>query len=437
MLTSHPVKSVHGMIRAPGDKSCSHRALILGALAHGMTSIEGLLQGEDVLHTADSLKQMGADIQVKASGQWEVQGVGAKGLGTPAGALDFGNSGTGARLIMGAMSGFDLQARLTGDASLSARPMQRVTDPLSQMGAAFRPDEDMRLPMYMQGTASLRAIDYTPPHASAQVKSAILLAGLQARGTTIVREMQRTRDHTERMLRAFGAEVNIVSTGKGQIISLPGPQSLTGQATLSIPGDPSSAAFLAAAALISPKGHIHIEHIMSNETRDGFFRMVEKMGGRLGAEATGEAAGERIIDIETHSAELSGISVPEAFVPSMIDEFPILAVLAAYAKGETIVTGAGELRVKEADRIRAIVNMLRVNGVNAEERPDGFIIEGCAGPPPGGGLVQTHHDHRIAMSALILGSAAKLPVRIDDARMIKTSYPNFLAHMDALGLEIS
>ena len=436
MLTSSPVSSLEGTLRAPGDKSCSHRALILGGLASGTSQITGLLEGDDVIRTAQAMAALGARLEQAEPGLWRVEGVGHGGLTSPAKPLDFGNSGTGSRLMMGAMAGYDIKAQLIGDASLSARPMRRIISPISDMGGQFEAAAGDRLPIRLTGSANLKAIGYTPSHASAQVKSAILLAGLNAKGETRVNEARLTRDHTERMLVGFGAEIGIQHENGVRTASIVGGQSLHAQDT-SVPGDPSSAAFLIAAALISPRADVTIASVMSNETRDGFFRVADLMGASLHTETTGMAAGEQLISMTAGSANLRGIDVPERIVPAMIDEFPILAVLAAFAKGETRITGAAELRVKESDRISAVVNMLRVNGVGVEETQDGFIVDGCDGPPPGGGKVETLHDHRIAMSALVMGTATQKPIHIDDASMIDTSYPDFLAHMRKLGADIS
>jgi 3-phosphoshikimate 1-carboxyvinyltransferase len=379
---------------------------------------------------------MGAEVERTGPGEWVVTGVGAAGLASPKGVLDFGNSGTGSRLLMGVMAGFELTAALTGDASLCSRPMNRVLNPLRQMGLKDNAGPDGRLPFTLTGSKSLNGIRYAPPQASAQVKSAVLLAGLSALGTTTVVEAKATRDHTERMLQGFGASLSFkAAPGGASEISIAGKQALFAR-DAEIPGDPSSAAFLIAAGILSPKGDVMVESVMSNPTRSGFYDAVNLMGAQLGADERGEAAGERLIDLHAGYAALKGVAVPERLVASMIDEFPILAVLAAFADGETRVTGADELRVKESDRIKAIVAMLRVNGVGVEETEDGFIVQGCGGPVPGGGLVETRHDHRIAMSALVMGTAAKAPVSVDDVAMIDTSYPEFMAHMAALGADI-
>ncbi|MCI4645165.1 MAG: 3-phosphoshikimate 1-carboxyvinyltransferase [Hyphomonadaceae bacterium] len=435
--TSHPVDRITGSISAPGDKSCSHRALIFAALAEGASEITGLLEGEDVLRTGQAMAAMGAEVEQISPGHWRVMGVGKRGLKSPAAELDFGNSGTGSRLIMGVVAGYPITARFTGDASLKKRPMNRILNPLREMGFGDDAGPEGLLPFTLTGSGELKAMDYTLPMASAQVKSAVLLAGLNAKGTTIVHEPRATRDHTERMLRGFGAEVKVVtSPGGARSIAIEGGQTLTAL-DASIPGDPSSAAFLATAALISPAGDVMIERVMSNSTRDGYFDVLAYFGAELGADEAGEAAGERLIDLQISSpSRLTGADVPERLVPAMIDEFPILAVLASFAHGVTRVTGAGELRVKESDRIDAVIAMLRANGVACEADPEGFTVEGCGGPPPGGGLVETRHDHRIAMSALVMGTAAQNPVQVDDISMIATSYPDFLAHMAELGADI-
>ncbi|MEM7640578.1 MAG: 3-phosphoshikimate 1-carboxyvinyltransferase [Pseudomonadota bacterium] len=435
MWTSHPVKQITGTMRAPGDKSCSHRALILSGLAAGTSEISGLLEGEDVLNTGRVMAALGARVERTGEGAWRVEGVGDQGLQRPSVDLDFGNSGTGSRLMLGVVAGYPIAARFIGDESLSGRPMGRVLDPLTEMGVTYEASDGKTLPLTLTGRADLQAITYQPPHASAQVKSCILLAGLNAQGATMVHESRITRDHSEKMLRGFGADVSSRRDGAGNIVSIQGGQKLFAQETV-VPGDPSSAAFLAAAAMISPRGGVVVENLMSNETRDGFYRAAALMGAHVGAEDVGDAAGERLIDMSFESTDLKGTEIPVELVPSMIDEFPILAVLAAYATGTTVVKGAAELRVKESDRIKAVVNMLRVNGVDVDETEDGFVVQGCSGAVPGGGLVETHHDHRIAMSALIMGTASQKPISIDNAGMIATSYPDFRAHLAELGGDI-
>ncbi len=435
--TSKPVNKLSGSVRAPGDKSCSHRALIMGGLAEGRSHFSGLLMGDDVIRTGRAMAALGAEMHEVGPGNWRVDGVGAGGLRSPAEALDFGNSGTGSRLMMGVMAGFGLTAELTGDESLSSRPMNRILNPLREMGLADTAADDGRLPFSITGTTALKAIRYAPPVASAQVKSAVMLAGINADGVTIVEEAKDTRDHTERMLRGFGVDVGVKRKPNAPTeISIKGGQGLSA-IEASIPGDPSSAAFLIAAGILSPYGDVTVEGVMSNPTRSGFFDVANLMGAHLGAEDGDEAAGERLINLHAGFAELKGVKVPERYVPSMIDEFIILGVLAAFADGETHVTGAEELRVKESDRIAATAAMLRVNGVEVEETEDGFIVQGCAGNVPGGGLVETHHDHRIAMSALIMGTASQKPVSVDSIAMIATSYPEFLDHMRDLGADIS
>lgn len=435
MWTSHPVTEITGTLRAPGDKSCSHRALILSGLATGTSEISGLLEGEDVLNTGRVMAALGAQVERVGDGAWRVTGVGADGLQTPSVDLEFGNSGTGSRLMLGVVAGYPISARFVGDESLSGRPMGRVLDPLAQMGATYEASAGKTLPLTLQGKSRLSAIQYEPPHASAQVKSCILLAGLNAEGETVIREKRITRDHSERMLRGFGADVRRHRDGAANVVAITGGQRLFAQETM-VPGDPSSAAFLAAAAMLSERGGVVVEGMMSNETRDGFYRAASLMGAHVGAEDVGNAAGERLIDVSFESAELKGSEIPVDLVPSMIDEFPILAVLAAHATGTTVVKGAAELRVKESDRISAVVNMLRVNGVDVEETKDGFIVHGCNGAIPGGGVVETQHDHRIAMSALVMGTASQKPISIDDVGMIATSYPDFMDHMTQLGADL-
>ena len=435
--TSRPVGRIAGSARAPGDKSCSHRAVMMAAVAHGESTITGLLEGEDVLNTARAVKALGAGVERTGRGAWTVDGVGARGFAAPAGDLDFGNSGTGARLMMGLVAGHDVTARFVGDASLSSRPMERVLKPLREMGLKADTAPGGRLPAVLTG-GRLKAIRYAPPEASAQVKSAIMLAGLRAGGVTVVEEKEATRDHTERMLRAFGVEVGVEELSEGgPVVSVKGGQSLKAIRGASVAGDPSSAAFAIAMALIAGDGEASITGMLDNRTRTGFLDAAKEMGGALRVEGDGQATGEATVRVIASASRLKGITLDPALVPSMIDELPIFAVLASFAEGRTKVTGAAELRVKESDRIKAICAMLAVNGVAVEELPDGFIVTGMgARGVPGGGLVEARHDHRIAMSALVMGSAARAAVSVDDIAMIATSYPEFFDHMAGLGADV-
>lgn len=406
---------------------------MFAALAEGLSSISGLLEGDDVLRTGQAARQLGAEVRKTGPGSWQVRGFG--GFKSPVEEIDFGNSGTGSRLMMGAMAGYPIRVAMTGDASLRSRPMGRVLNPLAEMGARVEGVDPDRLPLTLVGSDVLQAIDYAPPHASAQVKSAVLLAGLNAHGTTIVREARKTRDHTERMLAGFGVNLTTVPDGEGQIVSIKGGQKLSAGDFI-VPGDPSSAAFLIAAAMISPSSDVIIDEVMTNPTRSGFLQMACKMADVQMLDAR-DVSGEEVVSVHIRGNGTIKAAVPdESLVPAMIDEFPIFAVLAAFASGETRITGVGELRVKESDRITATVDMLRVNGVEVEELADGFVVKGCNGKVPGGGLVETRHDHRIAMSALVMGTASQKPVAVDDIAMIDTSYPEFLAHMAQLGADI-
>lgn len=434
--TSRPAGRITGSVRAPGDKSCSHRAVMMAAVAEGVSTITGLLEGEDVLNTVNAVKALGAGLERLGPGHWRVEGVGGKGFSSPEVDLDFGNSGTGARLMMGLVGGHDVTARFVGDQSLSSRPMERVLKPLRDMGVTAETAPGGRLPVTIRG-GKLKAIRYAPPEASAQVKSAVLLAGLRAEGVTVVEEKEATRDHTERMLRAFGVEVRVEArSGAGPVISLRGGQRLEGL-DAAVAGDPSSAAFALALALIAGEGEASVTGMLDNRTRTGFLDAAREMGADLVLAPDGQATGEDTVSATARASRLKGIALDPALVPSMIDELPIFAVLAAFAEGRTRVTGAAELRVKESDRVKAICAMLSVNGVGVEELPDGFIVTGC-GPRgvPGGGMVEARHDHRIAMSALVMGSAAKAPVTVDDVAMIATSYPEFFDHMATLGAKI-
>ena len=409
---------------------------MMAGVAAGTSRITGLLEGQDVLDTARAVAALGAGVERMAPGDWRVTGVGPAGFRSPKDDLDFGNSGTGVRLMMGLIGGHDVSVRCIGDASLSSRPMERVLKPLREMGVRAQTAPGGKLPVHLEG-GNLKAIRYAPPEASAQVKSAVLLAGLRASGTTIVEEREATRDHTERMLRAFGVSVTIESRATGgPIVSLAGGQKLTG-IDAAVAGDPSSAAFAIAAGLIAPEGETSVSGMLDNRTRTGLFDAIAEMGGDIRRAPDGQATGEATARVTVRASRLKGIDLDPTLVSSMIDELPVFAALAAFATGDTRVTGAAELRVKESDRIKAICDMLRANGVASEELPDGFVVHG-RGPAgvPGGGLVETRHDHRIAMAALVMGVATRTEVSIDDATMIATSYPDFFAHMAALGADI-
>jgi len=432
-VTSHRASALNGTVRAPGDKSISHRSLIFGAMAEGTTTVTGLLEGADILSTAVAMQNFGAQIERQKDGSWTIIGCGEAGFTTPDGDVDCGNAGTGVRLIMGAASGYKLTATFTGDASLSSRPMGRVLNPLSEMGVSYDAQEGGRLPATLTSDGELAPLDYTPPHASAQVKSAILLAGLNTEGVTTVNEPTLSRDHTENMLKAFGADVTVKSSGEGQKVSVKGPVTLKAT-TVNVPGDPSSAAFPIVAALTTPGSDVIIENVMMNPTRPGLFETLTEMGAYLRADNFRTSGGEVIADIHVKHSKLHGVSVPENRAPSMIDEYPILAIAAAHATGTTTMRGIAEMRVKESDRISATVALLEGNGVETTEYEDGFSVKG--GPVAGGGTVVTHHDHRIAMSALVLGMKALEPVSIDDGDMIATSFPTFFELMNGLGAKI-
>ncbi|MCV0415679.1 MAG: 3-phosphoshikimate 1-carboxyvinyltransferase [Brevundimonas sp.] len=431
-LTARRSTALSGRVRAPGDKSMSHRSMILGGMASGVTEVEGLLEGDDVLATARAVQAFGARVDRLEDGRWRVEGAG--GFRTPRSVIDCGNAGTGVRLLMGAAAGYPLTATFDGDQSLRKRPMKRVTGPLADMGARFDwlAAED-RLPVALTGGA-LKAVDYVQTVASAQVKSAILLAGLNAEGVTTVVEPEKSRDHTERMLRAFGAEVGVQDNGEGWTISLRGGQPLTGT-FVAVPGDPSSAAFPLAAGLIVPGSEVTVEGVMLNPLRTGLFDTWIDMGADLTIANRRNAGGEAVGDITARHSKLKGIVVPEARAASMIDEYPILAATAAFAEGVTVMRGVGEMRVKESDRIALMAAGLRACGVKVEEEPEGFIVTGSASVP-GGATVHTAHDHRIAMSHLVLGLAAQEPVSVDEPGMIATSFPGFVDMMNGLGGEM-
>ena len=406
---------------------------MLGALAVGETVVDGLLEGEDVLATAAALRAMGADIAREEGGRWRINGVGVGGLLQPRTALDMGNSGTSTRLLMGLMASHPLTATFVGDASLSKRPMARVTEPLSRFGAQFTTAPGSRLPLTMQGCCPAVPIRYVLPIASAQVKSAVLLAGLNTRGITSVVERIATRDHSERMLRGFGATVTIEDSAEGRIISVHGEGELKPQQIV-VPGDPSSAAFMIVAALIVPGSRVTIRGVGINPTRAGLIGVLRLMGGDIRLDNERLVGGEPVADLVVTASSLTGIEVPPEIAPSMIDEYPILFVAAAFAGGRTTMRGLDELRVKESDRIAAMATGLTACGVIVEELPDGLVVDGRGGEPvAGGATIATHLDHRIAMSFAILGLNARAPVTVDDAAPIATSFPDFLQLMGELG----
>jgi 3-phosphoshikimate 1-carboxyvinyltransferase len=406
---------------------------MMAGVAAGTSRITGLLEGQDVLDTAGAVAALGAGVERTGPGEWRVEGVGEAGFRSPKNDLDFGNSGTGVRLMMGLIGGHEVSVRCVGDASLSSRPMERVLKPLREMGVKAETAPGGRLPVRLTG-GNLKAIRYAPPEPSAQVKSAVMLAGLRAEGVTVVEEREATRDHTERMLRAFGVEVGVAPRAEGgPVVSLKGGQKLVA-CEAAVAGDPSSAAFAVVAGLIAREGETTVSGMLDNRTRTGLFDAIAEMGGDIVRAADGQATGEATARVTVRASRLKGIRLDPALVSSMIDELPVFAALAAFAEGDTVVTGAAELRVKESDRIKAICAMLAVNGVAVDELPDGFIVHGRGrGGVPGGGLVEARHDHRIAMSALVMGAAARAPVSVDDVAMIATSYPDFFAHMAALG----
>ncbi|HEX7776849.1 MAG TPA: 3-phosphoshikimate 1-carboxyvinyltransferase [Parvibaculum sp.] len=435
-LTAEPSHALQGRIRVPGDKSISHRALIFGALAVGETRITGLLEGEDVLATAEAMRRLGAKVTRTGEGAWTVRGVGVGGLKEPALPLDFGNSGTGARLVMGLVAGHPITATFIGDASLSRRPMGRVITPLTQMGASFAAREGGRLPLTLTGARSPLPITYRLPVASAQVKSAVLLAGLNTPGITTVIEPEPTRDHTERMLRAFGAHVAVEALPKGGFaIHLTGEPELS-PSPIIVPADPSSAAFPVVAALVVPGSEIVVEGVMMNPHRAGLYTTLIEMGGDIEVMHQREEGGEPVADLRVRASALTGIEVPPERAASMIDEYPVLAVAASFATGNTVMRGIHELRVKESDRIAATAAGLRLNGIKVHETDDSMTVEGRAGHADGGGHVVTHMDHRIAMSFIVMGLGAQKPVTIDDASMIATSFPNFTNLMRGLGASL-
>lgn len=441
-LVAHPVGRLQGRVRAPGDKSISHRALMLGALALGETTIHGLLEGEDVLATAAALRALGAEVtHERAAGPipgslWRVRGFGVGGGHEPTDVLELGNSGTSARLLAGILASHPFTSVLTGDASLRRRPMQRVIEPLTRMGARFEGREGGRLPLTIVGTDEMVPIEYRLPVASAQVKSAILLAGLNTAGETTVIEPEATRDHTERLLRHFGAEVRVTpSDGGSKRITVVGWPELLGR-DIVVPGDPSSAAFAVVAAAIRPGSDITVENVGINPLRAGLYQTLRDMGADITFESEREVGGEPVADLRVKGSVLKGVEVPAERAPSMIDEFPILAVAAACAEGTTLMLGLAELRAKESDRLASVSAGLSANGVKHEMGAADLVVHGTGAPPAGGGLVATHLDHRIAMSFLVLGLAAREPVAVDDGSPIDTSFPGFAQLMNGLGARI-
>lgn len=433
--TSKPLSALKagpltGRVRVPGDKSISHRALIFGALATGTTRISGLLEAEDVINTAKAVEALGATAQ-KQGEVWHVRGRGVGGLRTPDGPLDFGNSGTGTRLMMGVVAGHPITVTMTGDASLSRRPMRRVLAPLVQMGLEILEPGKETLPLTLRGTSELMPIVYRLPVPSAQVKSAVLIAGLHASGKTTVIEREATRDHTERMLRHFGATVTTEAKGDETHITVDGDAELAGK-DIVVPGDPSSAAFLAAAALIVPGSDITIEGVLVNPTRTGLYLTLQEMGGDVTFENMREEGGEPVADIRVRASRLKGVHVPPERAPSMIDEYPVLAAISAFAEGTTRMDGLAELKVKESDRLQATASGLVANGASVRVEGDTLTVEGGGGLK-GGGIVATHLDHRIAMAFLTAGLASNAPIVVDDATMIATSFPEFRPIMETLG----
>ncbi|MGD9663648.1 MAG: 3-phosphoshikimate 1-carboxyvinyltransferase [Novosphingobium sp.] len=427
---------LRGTIRVPGDKSISHRAIMLSALAVGESRITGLLEGEDVLSTAAAMRAMGAQVERTGDGEWRVNGVGVGALLQPGQALDMGNSGTSTRLLMGLVASHQITATFIGDASLSKRPMGRVMEPLAQMGAEFTASDGGTLPLMVRGAQPAVPIEYRLPVASAQVKSAVLLAGLNTRGITTVIEPVPTRDHSERMLRGFGADLTVEENGGERIIRIRGEADLSPQQIV-VPGDPSSAAFFVVAALLVPGSDCVIENVGLNPTRAALFTVLRQMGGKIDELNRREVGGEPVADLRVRHSALSGIEVDPALAPAMIDEFPVLFVAASLTSGRTVTTGLEELRVKESDRLAVMASALTAAGARLEEREDGLVIEGTGGDPlPGTSTdsapVATHLDHRIAMSMAVAGLVSRDGVEVDDTRPIATSFPNFIALLESL-----
>lgn len=437
-MTSRRSGALKGTAAVPGDKSISHRSLIFGAMSQGLTRVTGLLEGQDVLDTAKAMRAFGATVTQHAPGEWSVEGVGVGGFREPEDVIDCGNSGTGVRLIMGTMATSAMTATFTGDASLRKRPMGRVTEPLSEFGTRAYGRKGGRLPMTVVGAPDAKGIRHTLKVASAQVKSAILLAGLNASGETVVIEREPTRDHSERMLVGFGANLTVEKSAEGNVITLQGRPNLRAQ-TVAVPRDPSSAAFPVCAALIVEGSDIFVPGVSQNLTRNGLYITLVEMGAEIEFQNPREEGGEPVADLRVRfSGNMKGIEVPEERAPSMIDEYPILSVVAACASGKTVMRGVKELRVKESDRIDAMARGLEACGVKVEEDEDVLIVHGMGpGGVPGGATCKTHIDHRIAMSFLVLGLAAKKPVSVDDGSPIATSFPVFESLMAGLGAAIA
>ena len=435
-LTSLRAAPLKGIAEIPGDKSVSHRALIFGAMAVGETTVTGLLEGEDVLDTAKAMRALGAEIERDEAGTWRIHGVGTGGFSEPETVIDHGNSGTGCRLVMGAVATHGFATTFTGDASLRSRPMGRILDPLALFGARSEGRSGGRLPLTLIGTADPVPVEYTLPVASAQVKSAVLLAGINAPGKTTVIEPEATRDHTERMLRGFGAELTIEQTAQGRIITLTGQPDLR-PCEIAVPRDPSSAAFPVVAALLVEGSDIMVPGVSRNPTRDGLYTTLIEMGADITFQNEREEGGEPVADLRVRGSALRGVEVPPERAASMIDEYPILSIAAAFAEGRTVMQGVRELRVKESDRIAAMEAGLRAGGVVTASTEDSFTVEGrgAGGVNGPAGAVATHLDHRIAMSFLVMGMAARTPVTIDDARPVATSFPNFTTLMGSLGAD--
>ena len=436
-IASRPGSPLRGRVRVPGDKSISHRALIFGLLAYGETRVENLLESEDVLNTAKAATALGATVVREGEGRWRVIGAGIGGLAEPSAVLDFGNAGTGSRLMMGVAGSHPITTIFDGDDSLRSRPMRRILDPLVEMGTVVVSQaEGGRVPLTLKGPRETIPITYATPAPSAQIKSAVLLAGLNSPGITTVIERQATRDHTERMLRHFGAAVTVEESDAGRRIALHGQPELRG-AEVVVPADPSSAAFALVAALIVPGSDIVIENVMMNPLRTGLVTTLLEMGAAIEFLDERDVGGETVADIRASYGPLVGVEVPPERAPSMIDEYPVLAVAAAFARGATIMRGLEELRVKESDRLAVVASGLEVNGVRIEISGDDLTVHGTGGNVPGGGVVATHLDHRIAMAFLVMGLAAREGVTADDSTMIATSFPSFVPLMRALGAELS